>query len=274
MGTDIHMEVEVRSDGIWKRHEHWDEACDFCADGKGKNGAPCYWCKGTRTRKVRAYSDRNYDVFAILADVRNGYGFAGCDTGDGFVPIAEPRGLPADLSFDPEAEDADGDCAFELGDHSQTWLTLDEVLAYDWDRTTKKRGHVDPWNFELFRREGSPRSWSGGISGSTIEHVSNAAMAKMIDSGEIQWVGPEPDRNSWIDRPYTTSLQREMKSWPLPVGSVGAAMAAQGRRYYTIVEWEEEYRDSAAEFLRIVEERLRPLAADPRDVRLVFGFDS
>ena len=44
-------------------------------------------------------------LFAILAGVRNGYGFAGCDTGDGFRPIAPPRGLPGDVS--PEvAEEA------------------------------------------------------------------------------------------------------------------------------------------------------------------------
>lgn len=40
---------------------------------------------------------RHYFLFGILANVRNGYGFAGCSTGDWIVPIDLPRGIPNDL---------------------------------------------------------------------------------------------------------------------------------------------------------------------------------
>jgi len=50
-----------------------------------------------KRRRFEWYGDRNYNAFAILADVRNGYGFAGCDTGDGFVPISTPKGFPDDM---------------------------------------------------------------------------------------------------------------------------------------------------------------------------------
>lgn len=67
MGTDIHLFVETRVNGVWEL----------------RSDAP-------------RFSGRNYNEFAILAGVRNGTGFAGCDT-DGFAPIAEPRGLPDDM---------------------------------------------------------------------------------------------------------------------------------------------------------------------------------
>lgn len=41
---------------------------------------------------------RNYRTFAVLAGVRNGYGFAGFDKGDPITPTSQPRGLPDDLS--------------------------------------------------------------------------------------------------------------------------------------------------------------------------------
>ena len=49
------------------------------------------------------YDERNYDLYSILADVRNGYGFAGSDTGEGFKVIRgysqdHLRGLPEDVS--------------------------------------------------------------------------------------------------------------------------------------------------------------------------------
>src|ERR1700691_1564806 len=90
MGCDIHPYVEVRKNGTWVK-----------ADVKVPDG-------------------RNYWTFAKLANVRNGFGFAGCDTGDAVVPICEPRGLPADTSihdedYDEEAED--GLDRVWLGDH-------------------------------------------------------------------------------------------------------------------------------------------------------------
>lgn len=36
---------------------------------------------------------RDYFLFGVLANVRNGHGFAGVDTGDPVDPISEPRGV-------------------------------------------------------------------------------------------------------------------------------------------------------------------------------------
>ena len=47
-------------------------------------------------------------VFAALADVRNGYGFAGVPTHEAIKPISEARGLPEDRTTS-YGEDADGE---------------------------------------------------------------------------------------------------------------------------------------------------------------------
>lgn len=46
---------------------------------------------------------RHYQLFAVLADVRNGYGFAGVQTGEPVKPIAKPRGLPPDFEMDDDS---------------------------------------------------------------------------------------------------------------------------------------------------------------------------
>lgn len=85
------------------------------------------------------YDNRNYDVFAILADVRNGRGFAGVKTGEGFVPISEPKGLPSNVSEEVKKESD----YWEGDGHSHSYLTLQDLLTYDWHgQKTKKAGMV------------------------------------------------------------------------------------------------------------------------------------
>ncbi len=118
MGCDIHFYVERKVDNVWCSADRWEPNPD--ADEEGQPSL-------TITYSERFYSDRNYDLFSILADVRNGSGFAGCDTGDGFVPIDEPRGLPADVS-----EEVLADSISWNGDgHSHSWFTVAELFEYD-----------------------------------------------------------------------------------------------------------------------------------------------
>jgi hypothetical protein len=117
MGCDIHYFVEVQQeDNSWKTlevpdwrnyktHQEWEEACPK-------------W----------HYHHRNYSVFAVLADVRNGRGFAGCDLGDPVTPIFPPRGLPADVSAETKAASDD----WGRDGHSHSHLTVRELLDYDW----------------------------------------------------------------------------------------------------------------------------------------------
>lgn len=135
MGTDIHLAAEVFKDGRWQY-----APCDL----------PDY---------------RNYRAFAILADVRNGYTFAGFDSGDPVIPISEPRGLPQDLSQEIRAmlEDTDsGDSwtddedFFTLGDHSFSWVTLKELLDVDLEAPVTLRGMVPPQEAQRWKETGKP----------------------------------------------------------------------------------------------------------------------
>lgn len=123
MGMDVYVEVEVRHKGRWWNHVV-SFACTHC-----ERFAPreCHYCRGTK--KLARWNTRNYFVFAML-----GVG-AMCDL---VAPIAPIRGLPQDVS--PEVrgmayetlEDDEGDF-LSLGDHSRSWLSLRELLDYNWE---------------------------------------------------------------------------------------------------------------------------------------------
>lgn len=116
MGCDIHEYLEYKEDGVWKL-------------GPEIN------------------LERNYDMFAILADVRN-Y--------DGFEQIVEPRGVPADSC--QEILDA---CAQWEGDgHSHSYLTLADILNFDWTKTITQSGFVAYRGYASWRYEHKePSEW-------------------------------------------------------------------------------------------------------------------
>ena len=110
MGTDIHSIAQVKRDGQWVT-----VAIGIAGD------------------------QRNYNTFAMLANVRNGRGFAGCWTSTGFPVIHEPRGLPEDLAaVDDDIEDDDADYSVHV-DKAQL------VAAWDWDGNEKPIDSPDAW---------------------------------------------------------------------------------------------------------------------------------
>lgn len=123
------------------------------------------------------YQNRNYDLFAILANVRNGVGFAGVDTGDGFKCIAHPKGIPDDASKDYKQLVKN----YGEGGHSHSYLTLEEIDNFDWSQTTKHRGWVNVKQYKIYLKKGKPESWSGGVSGGSVVHISNEEMNKVIN---------------------------------------------------------------------------------------------
>lgn len=242
MGCDIHMAVERRENGRWVRVMPPVEARDpWLVEWAAKQPADNW---SHKRAEVTWYSDRNYDCFAVLADVRN----------NGHItPIATPRGFPDDLSDGVRAlldENRPDDCDdVWMGDHSHTWLLLSEVLAYDWDKGTLNDGVVPFHEFRAriekygtdvpldFRDGWAPYS---GYSGSTLGRgiytmEALVALAKMARGGVLE---------SDTERPYVRDY------WTTPL------------------------RAQVGSFLTRVVPALQGLASDPADVRLVFGFDS
>ena len=122
MGTDIHLYVERKTATGWERVRPVPRPCPEC-EGSGRFGrGACYECGG-EGKTTKEYRDRNYSLFAILADVRNDYGL---------IPIAKPRGLPDDTSIHDTDDGHSAPGHVWLGEHSFSHATLAELLAYDY----------------------------------------------------------------------------------------------------------------------------------------------
>lgn len=154
MGCDIHIVVErKREDGAWERVWKKNYTDDDCNIEVAEN-------------TPERFDGRNYDLFGILADVRNGHGFAGVATGSGWPSIAPARGIPDDSTL-THAERDD----YTVGDHSFTWVDLDELKAFDWDGTVATAfGVVTREEYTRMQMAGEtvPSAWCGGISGGGV----------------------------------------------------------------------------------------------------------
>jgi len=87
------------------------------------------------------YDGRNYDLFGVLADVRN-------PPEDG--PISEPKGLPDDVSMAVRMLGGSQNYKVRLDrfDYSKpSWYTLDELNMEDkiWDHCRKRDGGSSDW---------------------------------------------------------------------------------------------------------------------------------
>lgn len=230
MGCDIHMFAEVKTNGKWIRVGEIFEG----------------WSKGSLTDEP--YTGRNYDLFAILADVRNGLGFAGIVTGSGFNPIADPKGLPNDSeylnavskyaydvspmsgkSIPEEEREKNRDWIMNSDYHSHSYFTLDELMKYDWNQLTLKSGVVTKAEYLRYKKDGSPSAWCGSVSGGGVRNISNEEMETAMDTKHIQ--------------------------------------------HYTTVEWGSTYAERCGNFLNTTIPALQRLG-DRKDVRIVFWFDN
>lgn len=119
MGADIHMYVEKKKDGEWKGVLGPDPYADF------KNEGFVDWVDSW------IYKGRNYELFALLADVRN----------DGSIePIENPRNLPEDITdfVNRHAEN------WEADGHSHSYFYLSDLLTIE----EKTWIEIDDWFYE------------------------------------------------------------------------------------------------------------------------------
>ena len=234
MGCDIHFYTETKTDGRWQPADQWEPNEYAGEEGETDLRVPY---------EKAFYHDRNYNLFAILADVRNGRGFAGCDTGDGFVPIDDPRGLPEDVT---DLVKADADRWGDDG-HSHSWFTVAELLQYDWTQTTKLRGYLSAhefwrWNRWARQRGESPGGWCGDVGGGSTRKVSEVEMNALLQPFGTDW-----------------SAEDQIKA---ELGDV-----------YCQCDWEQPYFKTVRSFWSDAMPRLMRLGK-PEDVRIVFWFDN
>lgn len=153
MGTDVHPAFQRKVLGSTPAEDSWEYITDHKYEG-----------------------NRHYFLFGWLANVRNGYGFGGTDTGDSIKPLAEPRGLPEDLvkreepksRWDWKAPDWEEyyKCGGSFGDHSFSWLTSTEILeGTKHFNPVHKRGVLTMDQYVKWDKVSQPESWCGGIWG-------------------------------------------------------------------------------------------------------------
>jgi hypothetical protein len=167
MGTDVHAVFQTPRDGKWVEIES-------------------KWAQ-----------DRHYFLFSWLADVRNGFGFAGVKTYEPVNPIAERRGLPED--FDRDAYEAGGEDAPWIGDHSFSWLTADEILAAPRPGTIKRTGVVPRAFYDAWDGKTPPTQWSGGITGRDIIVAEAPNVPKDATHVQISWEQPDDGLDYFVD---------------------------------------------------------------------------
>lgn len=119
--------------------------------------------------------DRHYQLFAVLADVRNGFGFAGHITGQKVEPISAPRGYPKDFDVDNDRHPTSlpSDEGFSwMGEHSFSWLTAEEMMEwYSKAGEVYKVGVLDRRIYESWDKVSIPSEFLTGISGYDVRLI-------------------------------------------------------------------------------------------------------
>lgn len=175
MGCDIHIIAEVKPRKtfiqrllFWKKPPSWEvNKSPIFPNPWYKEGAESGFQKG----EYLPYPEdgRNYDWFSILADVRNGYGFAGVTTGQQFKVIAEPRGVPNDATQEWKETVERWDCDM----HSKSYLTLEDFDSFDWNQVTMKTGAITIEEYQKVRQDNAtPDSWCGSVGGGNTVTIS------------------------------------------------------------------------------------------------------
>jgi hypothetical protein len=248
MGADIHSIVEVKQNGVWKPNRIKIFPNDYYREDEKSKPKKDQW-KGALYEKNEHPSDgRSYDWFAILADVRNGYGFAGCRTGQGFSVIAEPRGVPDDATdkWKQIVKDWAGDF------HSHSYLYPSDFDSFDWNQVTMKTGVITLKEYDVLRKEHStPESWCGGVSGPNLVTVDEETADKILSGEDVVLT-----KTDW----YNT----EEESKPV----------SQWETIYVQYYWPVVYSEWFEHKIKTIIEPLKELAKKYEDVRYVFAFDN
>jgi hypothetical protein len=256
MGCDIHGFCEVKENGVWKlntkkvfKNEY------YLSDGELKerqNDTPTYNRLEWQVDEFQEHpSDgRNYDWFAILANVRNGKGFAGVRTGEGFDVISEPLGVPDDATVEWVNTVNEWDCDM----HSISYLYVDDFDTFDWSQTTKKLGIISIEQYKSIRgTNGTPTSWCGGVSGGNNITI-DADAADMILDGK--------------------SVVAEIYDWTNSKHKSELVSLESDHTINVAYEWDVVYSEWFKHKIESIVNPMRKLKEEFEDVRYVFGFDN
>lgn len=245
MGCDIHIIAEVKENGKWRQSTDKVFLNPYYRPDETPESDPENWHRDQY--QVSPPSNRNYDWFSILADVRNGFGFAKVSTGDGFNIISAPKGIPEDCcdEWREHTEDWSGDM------HSHSFLSIEDFDNFDWNQTTIKYGIIPISHYEKIRgTNNTPDSWSGGVMGPNLVTINLKTANDLLD-GKI-------------------TKETAFALFPENIEE----LMAKGPDVYVQHEWKIKYSEWFKDSLENTVEPLRKLKEKYEDARIVFGFDN
>lgn len=120
---------------------------------------------------------RDYLLFAWLGNVRNGFGTAGAPTHTSITPLSNRRGYP------------DGFIAggHDLGDHSHSWVTADEILSATMPRILRT-GIINREQFAAWDGGSAPGDgYIGGVMGLGIKVSSPSDVDDTTTHVQVEW---------------------------------------------------------------------------------------
>ncbi len=162
MGCDIHCYCEIKKKGEneWRavgrvfKNPYYNEKDVPTMTILDK----CEYCWG-EPFTFHPITSRNYNLFAVLANVRNG------TWNKEVEPISEPKGLPKDVSVFVKKK------AREYGSdgHSHSYLTLQELKNYNWKKKIKMKAYVSKeQKKEYEKKKTKPNTYSAWSSNGVV----------------------------------------------------------------------------------------------------------
>lgn len=186
-------------------------------------------CQGGRWGGTALRLTRAELLFTLFADQPHPY----LEPHDPTLAISAPRGVPADASRTYRAVVAH----WAEDGHSHSWLTLAELLGYDWHRAVSFSAVVGADDFLRVGRGEAPRHPARRAGGTGVEWLSLDVMAtRLRDHPDA------PTRHAWVTQ----------ARW---AGRVADDPGVRSFRERTLPE-------------------LRGRVNDPADLRLAFFFDN
>lgn len=242
MGCDIHGYCEIYENG------KWEMAGGF--NNKYSSDEP--------------YEGRNYNLFSLLANVRNS---------GNITPISLPRGVPKDASesYQRIVEECGSD------GHSHSFLMLDELLLVDHDKLIEKKGIIGEKTYREAKKGVVPTSYCGGSSGPNLYVLTNDEMDLVLEN-----------RQSFIEQNLLRLLYDKKRMWDFDCPAAKGVMEKiekfnRGEMEYGDIEFNTKYvwKTRLGECLgtdffgeTVPAMLAKSPSGDSIDVRYIFFFDN
>lgn len=223
--------------------------------------------------------NRHYLLFGWLANVRNGYGFAGVITNTPFIPLSDERGFPEDFKLSAPGDGDWSNCEYHngvkwMGYEDYGWLSGEEILngLKNLPKITQY-GVISLDKFREWDGKQKPVSYSGSITGKNIITIPMSSDAVKGNRGNYS-LHLSSYLTNYRDKLIGTS-RLKLRTKPSKMKLLKKLMKYQDQVNYRYVEvnWEVSSDDLKQQFSYFTDE-IQRLTDLHGEIRVVFGFDS